>query len=192
MSNEVEVIVSSEDPTNIRIIGARTSFAFVMEPDEKGKYRCQFLVPENAKGVAELKEAILAFGKAKVGKGCKYPIIKCGNDVIMDKVNGGDEEKNWSFYTDQMIIAASSTKPFKVIGNIYSGCYVAAQIKMTSYEFEGQKGVRAYLNGIKFIRDGENLGGGQADVSWFDNVQSEPQKQPSVSESEAFEDDVPF
>lgn len=44
-------------------------------------------------------------------------------------------------------------------GLIYSGCYVNVSIGVGTYEFgKVKKGVKAYLNGLQFMRDGEAFG----------------------------------
>ena len=78
-------------------------------------------------------------------------------------------EKN-SAYKGCYILEANSTKRPVVInrnksavaeedGIIYSGCYVNASLAAAGYTFgKMTKGVKAYLNGVQFVKDGERFG----------------------------------
>ena len=44
-------------------------------------------------------------------------------------------------------------------GVIYSGCYVNAVLGISGYTYgKVKKGVKAYLNGVQFVADGERFG----------------------------------
>ena len=44
-------------------------------------------------------------------------------------------------------------------GVIYSGCYVNVSLAAAGYTFgKVKKGVKAYLNGVQFVKDGERFG----------------------------------
>ena len=44
-------------------------------------------------------------------------------------------------------------------GIIYSGCYVNASLAAAGYTFgKVKKGVKAYLNGVQFVKDGDRFG----------------------------------
>lgn len=42
-------------------------------------------------------------------------------------------------------------------GKIYNGCYGKVSVTLEPYEIRGDRGVKAYLNGFQFVRDGERL-----------------------------------
>jgi len=50
----------------------------------------------------------------------------------------------------------------------YPGCYVVAILNFKGYNFNGKKGITAYLNGLQFAKDGDPLGDTGAKASDFD------------------------
>mgnify|MGYP003295872414 CR=1 FL=1 len=90
-------------------------------------------------------------------------------DTEVDSMGELLAEKN-SAYRGCYILEANSSKRPVVInrnkaavaeedGIIYSGCYVNASLAAAGYTFEKVKrGVKAYLNGVQFVKDGERFG----------------------------------
>lgn len=50
----------------------------------------------------------------------------------------------------------------------YPGCYVRAQLNFKGYDYNGKKGITAYLNAVQFVKDGEPLGEARASADDFD------------------------
>lgn len=42
---------------------------------------------------------------------------------------------------------------------VYRGCYGMASVTVEPYEIKGDRGLKLYLNGFQFVKDGERLGG---------------------------------
>lgn len=197
-----KIVVSKNDKGyySIKLFGARTSFAFLDKAAADGKFRSEFLIPDNAPGVSELKEAIMAVGLAKFGQAKFKPsALKIGNSKIADMVGQGHDEADLKHYKDMIIISANTgaEKPPKLLGGpFYSGCYVLAEINLAAVEYQSQKYVKGYLQAVKFLANGENLGGTNGpDTSWMTEVpaeKSEATAEQVALAKEIFGDDVPF
>jgi len=173
MDLKKEVQFQADDKgITVKLYGARTSYAFLDKPDEKGVYRSQFVLPKGTKGLEDLQNAINVLGNTKFGKGSwKRAAIKDGDFIIQEKVQAGLEAKDFEIYHNAMVLSgnakvdhAPDVRSIPGTG-IYSGCYVAAILRIVTYEnmSEGVKsvGVKAYINAVVFQGEGEKLGGGE-------------------------------
>lgn len=160
----------------------RLSYEHIFKPtsfEEGGapKYSATFIIPKDHPDLPALKRAFFEAGQesfaADFGKGGAWPKhYTCSlkdADVATDSMGEILAEKQ-SAYKDCYVLEANSTKrPIAVNRNkaavaeedgiIYSGCYVNASLAAAGYTYgKVKKGVKAYLNGVQFVKDGERFG----------------------------------
>ena len=165
----------------IMLRNVRLSYEHIFKPTafEEGsdpKYSATFIIPKDHADLPAVKRAFLEAGQETfasdfVGNGWPKG-FKCSlkdADVATDSMGGILAEKN-SAYEGCYILEANSTKRPVVInrnksavaeedGIIYSGCYVNASLAAAGYTYgKMTKGVKAYLNGVQFVKDGERFG----------------------------------
>lgn len=102
--------------------------------------------------------AVKFFGEGKVPTGLRNPLR-----------DGAEKAQEWPFYAGMLFINTSSkTKPGLVnqanqpITNpddIYSGCWVRADLNAFGYNKKGNKGVSFGLNNVQKLGDDERFGG---------------------------------
>lgn len=161
---------------------ARLSYEAIFKPKPKmgngdEVYSCELIFPEGT-DLTELKnaaqEAATRFWGAKIPKGLKSP-FKDGNE--------GCTEGKEAYVDATYIRANSKTAPGVIKGRartpvtdpseVYSGCYVIAQLTAAPYDMEGNKGVKFYLNHIWKIADGEPLSGSESAEEAFEDMDAE-------------------
>lgn len=160
----------------------RLSYEHIFKPtafEEGGdpKYSATFIIPKDHPGLPAVKRAFFEAGQesfatdfVKAGTWPKgYTCSLKDADVATDSMGEILAEKN-SAYKGCYILEANSSKRPVVInrnksavaeedGIIYSGCYVNASLAAAGYTFgKMKKGVKAYLNGVQFVKDGERFG----------------------------------
>lgn len=178
MDTSVE-LKTEGNSVKLKVLKARTIYAHVNTPrlDQTGlpvEYSCSFLVPKNAPGMEAMKEDIrkLAIQRFQ-GPGWKLPLIKDGDKVYAEFVEGGGAKDDLikNAMRGHYVISANSKlknketgvlAPILSAGTIYSGCYASAVIEVKPYDFTSSEGramgVKGYLNGVVFKGDGEALG----------------------------------
>lgn len=178
MDTSVELKIEGNS-VKLKVIKARTIYAHVNAPrqDQNGtpvEYSCSFLVPKNAPGMESVKEEIrkLAIQRFQ-GPGWKLPLIKDGDKVYAEFVEGGGAKDDLikNAMRGHYVVSANSKLKNKETGvltqipssgTIYSGCYASAVIEVKPYDFTSSEGramgVKGYLNGVVFKGDGEALG----------------------------------
>ena len=159
----------------------RLSYEHIFNPskfdeNQDPKYNATFIIPKGHADVPALKKAFHEAGAEK------YPTAFNGNEwprgytcalKDADKDVGMDgivlAEKNPE-YTGCYVLRADSTRRPVILdrkkaavteedGLIYSGCYINASLAAGAYEFgKMTKGVKCYLNGVQFVKDGERFG----------------------------------
>lgn len=161
----------------------RLSYEHIFTPtkfqeNQPAKYSATFILPKDHPDLAAVKRALQeagdeTFGTAFNAKG-GWPrgFTCCLKDADVE-VNGLGEvlaEKNPAFKGCYILEANSTRRPVALDrrkaavteddGVIYSGCYVNASLAADGYTFEKVKrGVKCYLNGVQFVKDGERFGG---------------------------------
>lgn len=160
----------------------RLSYEHIFKPtafEEGGdpKYSATFIIPKDHADLPAVKRAFFEAGQESFAT----DFVKAGTwprgftcslkdaDVATDSMGEILAEKN-SAYKGCYILEANSSKRPVVInrnksvvaeedGIIYSGCYVNASLAAAGYTFgKMKKGVKAYLNGVQFVKDGERFG----------------------------------
>ena len=165
----------------IMLRNVRLSFEHVFTPSafddsQTAKYSATFIIPKDHPDLGKAKAAFHAAGAGKYPnsfKGSEWPKgFTCSLKDADTQTNSMGEllaEKNPA-YEGCYILEANSTRRPVVVGRrkealtaedgvIYSGCYVNASIAAAPYEYgKVKRGVKAYLNGVQFVQDGERFG----------------------------------
>jgi hypothetical protein len=150
------------------------------------RYGLELLLDPNGPDLAAMLNIVAgmaqdAFGLSKVTKGnllkadskFLYP-FRDGTmlaDARTEKIANGGKLGSQEFYRGLIRFKATSTEKFvpevsdkdNRIADpaiIYGGCSVLVYVKFKPFSKAGKEGVSAYLNKVKFIRDGVKLGGG--------------------------------
>lgn len=156
----------------------RHSYCRLDEPYDRNndgnlKYSDTLLIPKSdAALVAKLKEAVDQAAREALNKkfGGKMPAklaspVHDGDGV---KENGEPYGPECAGHYVLTATTRADNPPGLVVGperrqaepgEIYSGCYGYVSVNFAGYNYNGRKGVGAYLNNVWKTRDGEQLGG---------------------------------
>jgi hypothetical protein len=160
----------------------RLSYEHIFTPTkfEEGKdpvYSATFIIPKDHPDLPAVKRAMFeagqeTFSAAFVKPGTWPKGYTCGlkdADVATDSNGEILAEKNTEYAGCYVLEANSTRRPVAMDrrkaavteddGVIYSGCYVNASLNASGYTYGNvKKGVKCYLNGVQFVRDGERFG----------------------------------
>lgn len=156
--------------TNIITGCVRLAYQTVMEPkvsdisdDKTPKYTAVLLFEPSDPTIplmkAAMKEAATDFfGAEKIPAGLRSPIR-----------DGKEKAGDYPFYEGMLFVSTTSkNKPGVVdqrnkavtdVDDIYSGCWVRAEINCFAYDKKGNKGVSFGLNNVQKLGDDEHFGG---------------------------------
>lgn len=146
------------------------------EDNSEPKYSATFIIPKDHPDLPAVKKAFMAevvdrFPEASNGKiwpkGCACGLKDA--DTATDSMDEILSDKNPAYKGCYILEANSTRRPIVMNrdksvlteddGVIYSGCYVNASLNAAAYTYaKVKKGVKAYLNGVQFVRDGERFG----------------------------------
>jgi hypothetical protein len=147
------------------------------ESQETAKYSATLIIPKDHPDVPALKRALKEAGAEKFPTafgGATWPRgYTCAlKDADVDTNNAGDllSENNPEYKGCYVLRADSTSRPIVLDrrkaaiteedGIIYSGCYINVSMSAAGYEFgKMKKGVKCYLNGVQFVKDGDRFGG---------------------------------
>jgi hypothetical protein len=166
----------------IMLRNVRLSYEHVFKPtsfEEGGdpKYSATFIIPKDHPDLPAVKKAFFEAGQESFAS----EFVKAGSwprgftcslkdaDVAVDSLGEVLAEKNEAYKGCYILEANSAKRPVVINRNkaavteedgiIYSGCYVNASLAAAGYTFgKMKKGVKAYLNGVQFVKDGERFG----------------------------------
>lgn len=165
-----------------KLRNVRLSYEHIFTPtkfednQETAKYSATFIVPKDHADVPALKKALMDAGRESFPadfNAASWPKgYTCGlKDADKDTDSNGEilAEKNEAYKGCYIIEANSVRRPLAIDrkkaavaeedGIIYSGCYVNAVLGISGYTYgKVKKGVKAYLNGVQFVADGERFG----------------------------------
>ena len=165
----------------VKLHNVRLSYEHIFTPsafDEqsKPKYSATFIIPKDHPDLPVIKRAMFEAGQETFPGdfvGSQWPKgFSCSlkdADTAVD-ANGEILAEKKPAYKGCFIVEANSTSRPVVVdrkkaavteadGIIYSGCYVNASLAAAGYTFgKVKKGVKAYLNGVQFVKDGERFG----------------------------------
>lgn len=165
----------------IMLRNVRLSYEHIFTPtafdeNQDKKYSATFIIPKDHPDLPAVRRAMHEAGAEK------YPTAFNGNgwpkgytcslkdaDTFTDTMGEVLAEKNPAYQGCYILEANSTRRPVAIDrhkaavseddGIIYSGCYVNASLAAAAYEYgKIKKGVKAYLNGVQFVRDGERFG----------------------------------
>ena len=166
----------------IMLRNVRLSYEHIFKPTafEDGgdpKYSATAIIPKDHPDLPAVKKAFFEAGQesfpSDFGKGGAWPKgYTCSlkdADTATDSMGEILAEKNSAYKGCYILEANSSKRPVAVNRNkaavaeedgiIYSGCYVNLSLAAAGYTFgKVKKGVKAYLNGVQFVKDGERFG----------------------------------
>jgi hypothetical protein len=159
----------------------RLSYEHIFTPSkfddtQEAKYSATFIIPKDHADLPAVKRAFYEAGQEQFaadfnGKGWPKGYTCSLKDADVDTDGNGEllAEKNPAYKGCYILEANSTRRPVAVNRNkaavteedgiIYSGCYVNASLAAAGYTFgKVKKGVKAYLNGVQFVKEGERFG----------------------------------
>lgn len=163
----------------------RVTYVHIKEPsafeDEDPKYNITFLIPYDHPDVERIEAAMQAIYKSE--KESTFGGLPFNSPKIWNPLRDGldvlDEKPDRTEYEDCMFIKATSKSQPVVfdadgselydLDDLYSGCYARAVLAIRAFNSKkGKRGFSVYINSIKFIKDGERLGGFSASHDDYD------------------------
>ena len=165
----------------VMLRNVRLSYEHIFTPSafdesQEAKYSATLIVPKDHPDLATLKRAMFEAGQETFPADFKangWPKgYTCSlKDADKDTDSSGTllAEKNEAYKGCYILEANSTSRPL-VIGRkkeaiveedgiIYSGCYVNVSLAAAGYTYAKiKKGVKCYLNGVQFVKDGERFG----------------------------------
>jgi hypothetical protein len=202
MAKQKIEFTSDKKGITAKVYGARASFAFLNDPDEKGTYRAQFIISKDAEGAIAFRDAYREYGVQKFGGSAwKSAAFKDGDRIIQDKLDQGGDPEGLAHYANSYVLSGftyadkkTGKKP-DIRGNCYSGCYLAVILRICEYEFldpvakTKNVGLHAYINGVKFQEDGERFGGERINADALDCPDPDPLQDVGKKETDS---EIPF
>lgn len=175
---------------NVRLSYEHIFTATKFQEGQVAKYSATFIIPKDHADLPAVKRAMLEAGQEKFGSAFNakngwprgFTCSLKDADVEVNSMGEVLAEKNPA-YAGCYILEANSTRRPVALGRrkealteedgvIYSGCYVNASLAADGYVFEKVKrGVKAYLNGVQFVKDGERFGSDAS--SDFDDLEND-------------------
>ena len=175
----------------IKLINVRMVYPHLAEPSssvEGGalKYSACFILEPNSENLAsvraaydkQLKEAME--GKAPLHKLVRDDVKGVEGQLVISAKNKSPV-KCFDLNLDEITDRAAIEKQF------YSGCYVTALISVAATTDKARRSIHAYLNGVRFKKDGEPFGGNTVTAeSWgVDGDEDEIRKELEAKEDAA-------
>lgn len=175
------------------VLGAhRVTYVHIKEPSsfddgEDPKYNVTFLLPYDHPDVQRIEDTMQAMYKAE--KESTFGGLPFNSPKIWNPLRDGqdilDEKPDRAEYRGHMFIkAASRSQPavFDADGSelydlddVYSGCYCRAVIVLRPFNSKkGKRGFSVFINSLKFIKDGERLGGFTASHDDYEDDEPAP------------------
>ena len=161
---------------NVRLSYEHIFKASAFDDSQEPKFSATLIIPKDHPDLAAVKKAFFEAGQETFPSdftGGSWPKgFTCSlKDADKDTDGSGKllAEKSEA-YKGCYILEANSTRRPVILnrdksaiteedGIIYSGCYVNVSLAAAGYTFgKVKKGVKAYLNGVQFVKDGERFG----------------------------------
>ena len=161
---------------NVRLSYEHIFKATAFEDGQEPKFSATFIIPKDHPDLPAVKKAFFEAGQETFTSdftGTAWPRgFTCSLKDADKETNSMGEvlaEKNEVYKGCYILEANSTRRPITLDrrkaqvteedGIIYSGCYVNASLAAAGYTFgKMKKGVKAYLNGVQFVKDGERFG----------------------------------
>lgn len=165
----------------VMLRNVRLSYEHIFTPSafddsQEPKYSATLIIPKDHADLAALKRAMFDAGKETfptdfTGTGWPkgYTCSLKDADTFTDN-NGELLADKQPAYKGCYVLEANSTRRPLVVGRrkeaiteddgvIYSGCYINVSVAAAGYTFgKVKKGVKCYLNGVQFVKDGDRFG----------------------------------
>ncbi len=160
---------------NVRLSYEHIFKATTFEDGQEPKFSATFIIPKDHPDLPAVRKAFYEAGQESFPSdftGAWPRGFTCSLKDADKETNSMGEvlaEKNPA-YVGCFILEANSTRRPVILnrnksavteedGIIYSGCYVNASLAAAGYTYgKVKKGVKAYLNGVQFVKDGERFG----------------------------------
>ena len=159
----------------------RLSYEHIFTPSkfdesQETKYSATFIIPKDHPDLPAVKKAYFEAGQETFASdftGGNWPRGYTCSLKDADKETDGNgvllAEKNAAYQGAYLLEANSTRRPVTLNRNkaqvteddgiIYSGCYVNASLAAAGYTYgKVKKGVKCYLNGVQFVKDGPRFG----------------------------------
>ena len=160
---------------NVRLSYEHIFKAVAFEDGQEPKFSATFIIPKDHPDLPAVKKAFFEAGQESFPSDFTsvWPRgFTCSLKDADKETNSMGEvlaEKNESYKGCYILEANSTRRPLTLDrrkaqvteedGIIYSGCYVNASLAAAGYTYgKVKKGVKAYLNGVQFVKDGERFG----------------------------------
>ena len=161
---------------NVRLSYEHIFKAVAFEDNQEPKFSATLIIPKDHPDLAATKKAYFeagqeSFPEAFAGKSWPKGYTCSLKDADVETNSSGEilAEKNPAYKGCYILEANSTRRPIilnrdksaitEEDGIIYSGCYVNVSLAAAGYTFgKVKKGVKCYLNGVQFVRDGERFG----------------------------------
>ena len=165
----------------IMLRNVRLSYEHIFKPSafddsQDAKYSATFIIPKDHPDVGAIKTAMFKAGTEAFAadfhsktwpKGFTCSLKDA--DVETDSMGTLLAEKNPAYKGCYIVEANSTPRPVVLNRNkaavteedgiIYAGCYVNASLAAAGYTYgKVKRGVKCYLNGVQFVKDGERFG----------------------------------
>ena len=184
----------------------RVTYVHIKEPsafeDEDPKYNITFLIPYDHPDVQRIEDTMMAIYKSE--KESTFGGLPFNSPKIWNPLRDGldvlDEKPDRVEYEGCMFIKATSKSQPVVfdadgselydLDDLYSGCYARAVLAVRAFNSKkGKRGFSVYINSIKFIKDGERLGGFSASHDDYGDEDDAPAR--GASRGRSRDDDRP-
>lgn len=182
MSNKGPILVTTG---KVRLSYAHLTEAVALQEGQEKKFSASFIIPKSDKKTINkikeaMKQAIQRGVETKWG-GKKPPKLKL-------PLRDGDEERpDDEAYADSYFINGNcKSRPFIVDErkhvyasveaadeNVYSGCYVYANLSFYPFDAAGNRGIACGLNGVMKAGDGEALSSRVSVETAFGDIETE-------------------
>ena len=161
---------------NVRLSYEHIFKATAFDDTQEAKYSATFIIPKDHADLPAVKKAYFEAGQEDFpsdfgGAGWPKGYTCSLKDADKDRDGNGEllAEKNPAYAGCYVLEANSTRRPVTINRNkaavteedgiIYSGCYVNASLAAAGYTFgKVKKGVKCYLHGVQFVKDGERFG----------------------------------
>lgn len=149
-------------------------------------YSTQIIIPKSDKKTLErftkAIESIKQSDRAKEIWGAKTNLKS-----IKSPLRDGDEADNQELLAGNVYFSAKNKRQPMLVSRdkiefstaeeieeeLYSGCYAQVIVSLYPYNFNGNKGIGAWLEGVRKIADGEPLAGTKVSVDDFEGLDDE-------------------
>ena len=160
----------------ITIKNVRLAFENLFEPSafaegQEKKFGATFLIPKNSPEIKKIESAIQEVAEEKWAKKA---------DEVLDMIRGDNQKfcfqdgdhkskKNLDGFAGHYALSCKNPKRPTLVDRsgapvqkgepqcLYDGCYVLAKVEIWAQNNQHGKGIRATVNGVQFMKDGDSF-----------------------------------